>query len=150
VAELRDTIIDPLLRRLFDYWLEKCAGHRFPARRDIDPLDFGYLLGNIMLIDVLGDPPRFRVRLHGSNMSARASYDLTGKTLNDLPITDYRAYVIERCRNLVDDPRPLVVRHDRVLDGRSRHYEALWLPFSEDGTHATMLLCALIYRDKHW
>jgi len=33
---------------------------RFPARADIDPLDFGYVLGHVMLLDVLRDPLRFR------------------------------------------------------------------------------------------
>jgi hypothetical protein len=32
-----------------------------------------------------------------------------------------------------------------MLDLRSRNYEALWLPFSEDDCTVTTLLCALIY-----
>ncbi len=135
-ADLAARIRDPRLQRFYEYW---------PARRDIDPLDFPYLLGHILLVDVLESPLRFRVRLHGSHMVARAQYDLTGKLLDELPINDYRAYVMERCRKLVASGEPAIVHHDRPLDGRIHRYEALWLPFSEDGVRVTMLLAALIY-----
>jgi len=143
-------IREPRLLRLYEYWTARRGTRRFPTRRDIDPLDFSYLLGSLMLLDVLRDPLRFRVRLHGSDMVRRAAYDLTGKLLDQLPITEYRSYVIERCKTLIETGEPALVHHDRVLDARSRRYEALWLPFSEDGVGVTMLLCALIYQDSHW
>ncbi|MBX6321162.1 MAG: PAS domain-containing protein [Rhodospirillaceae bacterium] len=54
------SIEDERLRRLFAYWREKAAGRIGPARRDIDPLDFHYLLGDIALVEVLRNPLRFR------------------------------------------------------------------------------------------
>jgi hypothetical protein len=140
-AEIRDE----RLLRFYQYWLDRKGARRFPSRSDIDPLDFPYLLGNVMLVDALRDPLRFRVRLHGSNMVMRAGYDLTGKFVDDLPIPEYRRYVIERCKGLVKTGAPLAVRHDRVLGGQPQRYEALWLPFSSDGTQVTMLVCTLIY-----
>ena len=143
-------ITEPSLQRLYEYWLQRRGGRRFPTRADIDPVDFAYLLGNIMLIDVMRNPLRFRTRLHGSEMTRRAQYDLTGKFLDELPIADYRDYVIERCRRLVETCEPVLVQHDRVLDGQHRRYEALWLPFSENGSDVMMLLAALIYKDRNW
>jgi hypothetical protein len=140
-------IRDPRLRSLYDYWQARKAARRFPARRDIDPLDFRYVLGSVMLVNVLREPLRFRVRLHGDKMARRAGYDLTGKLLDELPISDYRTYVIGRCRGLVESGEPLSLHHDRIIDGRSHRYEALWLPLSEDGSSVSMLLCALIYHD---
>lgn len=144
-SDLTDQIQDSRLLRLYHYWLTRKGDRRFPSRRDIDPLDFAYVLGHVMLLDVLRDPLRFHVRLHGTAMAMRAQYELTGKLLDELPITDYRAYVIERCKALVASGAPLVVHHGRTLDGRTRRYEALWLPFSDDSVNVTMLLCALIY-----
>ena len=140
-----EDIRDSRLRRLYQYWLEKKAQRRFPTRSDIDPVDFPYVLGHVILFDVMRDPLRFRVRVHGTEMVAKAGYDLTGKFLDDLPITDYRRYVLARCESLVRDAEPLLVRHDRTLDGKSWKYEAVWLPLSDDGQHVTMLLAALIY-----
>ena len=142
------TIAEPSLLRLYRYWVEKKGGRVLPSRREIDPLDFPYALGRIMLVEILHDPPKFRVRLHGSEMVRRAGYDLTGKTLEDLPDSEYRSYVIGRCKKIVASGQPTFVRHDRVLDDRVWRYDALWLPFSDDGTDVTMLLCALIYQDR--
>jgi hypothetical protein len=140
-ADIRDT----RLRRLYEYWLAKKGQRRFPSRKDIDPVDFPYVLGHVMLVDVVRDPLRFRVRVHGTDMVAKAGYDLTGKFLDDHPISDYRHYVMERCEGLVRDGEPLLVWHDRSLDGKRRRYEALWLPLSDDGQQVTMLLAAMIY-----
>jgi hypothetical protein len=143
--EIATGIQDSRLCRLYEYWLTKKGERRFPARCDIDPLDFGYVLGHVLLLDVVREPLRFRVRVHGTEMATRAGYDLTGKFLDDLPVTEYRHYVRERCERLVRDGEPLLVQHHRMLDGRSRQYEALWLPFSGDGRNVTMLLCGMIY-----
>jgi hypothetical protein len=139
---------EPSLRRLYEYWLARRRGRRYPRRGDIDPLDFTYVLGNVMLVDVLRNPLRFRMRVHGSEMARRARYDLTGKLLDELPIADYRNYVIERCTRLAETGEPALIHGERVLDGRSHRYEALWLPLSEDGIGVTMLLCGLVYRDR--
>jgi hypothetical protein len=147
-ADLAQNIREERLRRLYDYWVDRKGDRRMPARHDIDPLDFPYLLGNIMMVDVARDPLRFRVRVHGTNLVRLSAYELTGKLLDELPNTAYRAYVIERCRGLVESGEPAIVRHDRMLDGHHRHYEALWLPLADDGTTVTMLLCALIYENR--
>jgi hypothetical protein len=147
-ADLADEIQDPRLARLYDYWLERKGSRRYPTRRDIDPVDLRYVLGHMMLLDVLRDPLRFRFRLHGAEITSRVKYDLTGKFLDDMPDPAYRDYSIARCKGLVASGEPLVVRRDRTVADMSCPYEALWLPFSEDGCGVTMLLCALIYEDK--
>jgi PAS domain-containing protein len=105
-ADLDGSIREARLRRLYAYWRERKGDRRMPARRDIDPIDFAYLLGNIMLVDVIRDPLRFRVRLHGTALVRLSAYELTGKLLDELPDTAYRAYAIERCRGLVESGEP--------------------------------------------
>ena len=140
-ANLRDA----RLRRFYDYWLGKCGGRRMPARRDLDPLEFPYVLGNLMLVDVLRDPQRFRVRLHGTNVVARMHYDMTGKLLDEVPRPEWRAYILERCRGLAASGEPLLLWNDLMLDGWTSRYEALWLPLSDDGVNVNLLVCAMIY-----
>lgn len=148
-ADLTPLIKHSKLLRLYDYWRCKRKEGRLPARRDIDPLEFSFALGNIMLIDVRRGPLTFRVRLHGSEMIRRVGYEMTGKNLTELPVEPrYLAYVLARCEDLVARPEPIVVSNDRTLDNRLRSYEALWLPFSDDGTAVNMLLCALYYSDE--
>jgi hypothetical protein len=148
-ADLTRQIRDPRLLQLYDYWRDRRGHRRFPTRRDIDPLQFRYVLGYVMMVDVEPhDSPRYRVRLRGSEMAQRARYDLTGKFLEDLPDSEYRAYVLGRCASLLRKGDPEIIHHDRVLDGEVRKYEALWLPFSENGSDVTMLMCALIYAQR--
>jgi hypothetical protein len=83
-------ITDPKLQQLYDYWLDKRNGQRYPARADIDPLEMRYAMGNIMLVEVLGELlPRFRIRLHGSNLVPRHGGEHTGK--DDRRTAGYRA-----------------------------------------------------------
>jgi len=145
IPDIAGDIRDPRLRRFYGYWLGKRGARRMPARRDIDPLDFPYVLGNLMLIDVLRDPLRFRVRLHGSNVVARMHYDMTGRLLDEVPRPEWRAYILERCRGLAATGEPLLLLNDLILDDASSRYEALWLPFSDDGVNVTLLVCAMIY-----
>src|SRR5215471_13459596 len=91
---LADQIREPRLKRLFAYWCAAKRGRRMPARRDLDPLDFPYALGYVMLVDVLREPLRFRVRLHGTEITRRVFYDLTGKLLDDIPDPEYRHYAV--------------------------------------------------------
>ena len=144
--DLAAEIREPRLQRLFAYWCAARRGRPMPARRDLDPLDFPYALGYVMLVDVLREPLRFRVRLHGSEITQRVHYDLTGKLLDDIPDPEYRRYAIKRCRALVAAARPLRLEQDRELDGRIHRYEALWLPLSDDQVRVTMLMCGLVYR----
>src|SRR3954469_17894074 len=146
VTDLAAEIVEPRLQKLYAYWTGVRGTRRLPARRDLDPLDFAYMLGHVMLIDVLRDPLRFRVRLHGSEMTMRARYDLTGKFLDDMPPGTFRGYVIERCRGLVEHAQPVRAEQDRTIDGRIHRYEALWLPLSDDGSTVSMLMLGLVYR----
>ena len=137
--------VHPLLRQLYAYWDERRAGRTMPARADIDPVDFAYALGNVILVDVLRAPMRFRIRLHGTTLAERAGYELTGKMLDELPITDFRTLATQSFTTIATTGRPFHSSRDRVLDGHHRAYETLMLPLSEDGTAVNMLLVALFY-----
>src|SRR6266852_1145497 len=120
----------------------------FPARRDIDPLDFRYALGHVKLLDVLRQPLRFRFRLHGTALTLRAGYDMTGKLADELPNAKNRAMLIERCRTVVEQRRPLAMTDNRLLGRSTLWFEVLWLPLAEDGSTISMLIVALYYRDE--
>jgi hypothetical protein len=137
----------PGLARLFDYWDKQRAGREMPARVDIDPLDMSFILGKVALVDVLHDPLRFRFRLHGSGMTQRAGYNLTGRFVDDIPDTEFREAARNGFTTVVTSRRPRYSRRDRVLDGKRLNYEALILPFSNDGERIDMLMAGLIYID---
>jgi hypothetical protein len=105
------------------------------------------VLGDVLLIDVLHEPLRFRFRLHGTNLVRRAGYDMTGKMVEELPGLENRAVLVARCHALIETRRPIVATHNRVVDGRRRRYEVVWMPLSSDATTIDMLMAGLVYLD---
>lgn len=141
-----DTIINPRLRRLYEYWCERRGDRRFPSRADIDALDLTFLMGNLILIDVIdGTPPGFFIRLHGTNLVQRVGYELTGKLLNELPDTEFRQLAMQTFAWVTQTGEPFRGYRDRMLDNRPHRYETLILPLSNDGERVDRLLVGLIY-----
>jgi hypothetical protein len=140
-------IVDPALQRLYGYWNERRATRAMPARADIDPLDLGFILGHLILVDVLCDPRRFLIRVHGTELARRVGYELTGKVLDELPQTDFRKLTRESFTTVVETGLPLHRLRDRILDGRRVQYEALILPLSKGREKVEVLLVGLRYKD---
>jgi hypothetical protein len=140
----------PKLQQLFDYWESKRGARTMPARADIDPLDLSFIIGNVILIDVIqGDPLQFRIRLHGTNLTERVGYELTGKMLDELPQVEFRELSRLSFTKVSSTGKPLQARRDRILDERPRRYETIILPLSGDDARVDMLLCGLIYDDEN-
>lgn len=144
-------IVNPRLRQLYECWLDKRAGRRFPSRADFDPMELRYILGNLLLVDVIGNaPPDFRIRLHGSNLASRHGYDLTGKLLDELPLAEQRDRARQTFTTVVATGEPLHGHRDRVFaeSWQRQSYETVVLPLSNDGTTINMLLVGLIHDDE--
>jgi hypothetical protein len=128
------------LSSIHDYWEQKRAGRLAPRRRDIDPVDMVEMLPRIMLVDILGSPPRFRYRLSGTAIAAIHRTEPTGKGPLDLTPSAYGRLLDTHYRDCIKRRTPLM--HLIVLDtfNRSRAYARLILPLSEDGETVTMLM----------
>jgi hypothetical protein len=148
MASFVEQIRRPMLRRLYAYWDERRGDRAFPARADIDPLDMGFALGNISLVDVLHEPLRFRYRLHGSIIVERIGIDMTGRFVDDIAEPDRRAFVEENFRTVVDTRAPLARRGHRVLDQRPWNFDSIILPLgAENGMIDMLLLCVEYHND---
>jgi hypothetical protein len=143
VESLAALTADAALVRLYAYWRERRGAKRYPARRDIDPLDFGFALGRVSLVDVLGIPRRFRYRLVATILTEHLGYEMTGKYLDQIPETEMRAYTARLYAAALGQASPFFARDEIVLDGRQWKNEALVLPLSSDDRSIDMLM---IYR----
>jgi hypothetical protein len=149
---LRARIRHPAMGRLLEYWLGK-RGTRFaPSRTEIDPLDIPYALGDLLMLDV--EPPSggadgtlFRYRLTGSRIVLLTGYDLIGSTTAAIPDSANRAYLENVYRRTVAERAPVLVEHQRPIEGRPRGYALLALPLSSDGVTVDILMAHQIYDD---
>ena len=136
------------LNDLYAYWLAKRGARIGPSRSAIRAEDMALLLPNLYLADVVGDPPRFRFRLFGSNLAQAYGEDVTGKFLDQIDLGSVsKTDVINFLTRIVRECRPQVVRVRFVkqTDGRSLEYERIGLPLSDDGKAVNMILCALAF-----
>ncbi|HUB94724.1 MAG TPA: PAS domain-containing protein [Stellaceae bacterium] len=141
------SIRTPVLRRLHRDWESRRAGRDFPARRDFDVLDLHYAIGRLALVDVEQSPSlRFRFRLHGTAISQRVGYDMTGKDLEDVPFPDVRAAIREHFTDVVGERKPAVRMRERQATGDGFiSAEVLVLPLAQDGTTIDMLLIGVVF-----
>jgi hypothetical protein len=141
-------VVDPLLARLYAYWQAKRGGRPMPARADIDPLEMRFILGHVMLLDVLRAPQRFRVRLQGTEFLWWVGREMTGFTLDDAPKTELGAFAARCLASVAETAVPYhwIGRHE--LDGMLRRYEAIIMPLAGVGEIVDMLLVGIRCRGR--
>lgn len=135
-------IDDEDLRRLFDYWRVQRCGRLMPSRGDIDPLDIGWALNRVFLVDYI--PAKGLVyRLAGADIaSVFGRGNLKGLQPRDFLPPD-RADVIEAAfMRVLEEPAVMVMRGmvylraDRLPMG-----ERIFMPLADrDGDTATGVL----------
>jgi len=132
------------LRGLVDYWRTKSAGGTLPGRRDLDPMEMRAWLAHILLVDVKGEPRRFRWRLVGTHLTEAVGHDSSGLWFEDV----YEGAVLDRflqIYNQVVDCRD-VVRTAGLLYFPKHHdvpAEAVNMPLASDGRNVDMVLTGL-------
>jgi hypothetical protein len=120
-----------------------------PSRADLDPLEMGAWLGNLLLIDV-AKGGEFVYRLYGTKFVDSFGVDMTGHGVDELPPeqqerlrTDYEA-VSESCaprvRLYTADFEPPSSSSKPAAPSQVVTWERLVLPLSDDGVRVTMLL----------
>lgn len=138
---------DDRLRRLLAYWLEKRGDRPFPAKAEIDPVEFPYILGYVTLVDVERDPRRYRFRLDGSILVALSGTDYTGRYLHELPGEQYVAFITKTYDRVVDNGEPFRYLKNELLDQQLFSEETLILPLGDNPPRVDMLVVAVIPAD---
>lgn len=136
------TPLSPDLQRLLAYWQGRRGPRRYPARADIDPLDLGYLIGRLALIELKDQGPRYYVRVWSGAHVVRYGVDLTGKCLDVACMQDAGCMPtadLDRCAEI---SRPVLGTCTAERNGEMKRWESLALPLGERRT--TMLLVGLV------
>jgi hypothetical protein len=138
------------LRRLLAYWQSRRRGDALPGRADMDPLDLGWILGDVSLVEVHpgSTGPRFRFRLVGSRVAARFGFDPTGRWLEDFPGDDYPHHIGRAFAEVAARAMPFAERPNMVIDGMLHNYEILRLPLAADGRRVDMLMIGADFSDE--
>jgi hypothetical protein len=140
---MQDPIEHPKLAALKVRWQEKCAGRKMPARSDFDTLEFGPWMGHLTVLDVIDGGRDYYFRLHGTNIVTLYGYEMTGKTVSELP-NEVGTTILKEYREAVDRRGPVLVARNHALPRKDyTKIIKLILPLSSDGESVDKLLsCA--------
>jgi hypothetical protein len=137
----------PVLQQLYAYWNNKSKLQR-PRRSDIDPLEIGVDIPNVVLLDIAHDPLRFRWRLLGSCIVDATGRNATGKRFEDFYPHPVLADVMRVFSRSALTGLP--IRHvgtGRFADRDYLAYESVHLPlFDADGRNVEMIIGGLHFR----
>ena len=126
-------------RQLARWWFaarERCP---LPSLKDFDPRQMGRFLSGVIVVDVLEEGQRFRIRLAGEDHRLAQGWRLKGADLMrfSLPYPPN-----ERLLWLVREKRPYMARDlpgPRQATG-ARRYSVVAFPLSEDGERVTAVI----------
>jgi len=140
--EFRQHLIEPEIVELYDYWCARRGGRAAPSRKDVDPVQIPRHLPNLMLIDVLRDPLRFRYRLVGTRVVTASAEDRTGQFFDQVRFLNANPAVVKHYQTVANDATPhyaLEPFHNWQRDS-TYQVQRLLLPLSSDGTTVDMIL----------
>lgn len=138
-----DTPLTPSNRLMVDHWngLRPSPAH-LPARAAFDPVAVPTLLRGIWLVELIGTPPRYRVRLYGTRLAEGFGLDLTGRFLDEAPIGFADSAAEADFRAIAADGLPRWWRGavSMTVPRSARMIEVVMLPLATDGRTVDMIL----------
>jgi hypothetical protein len=130
------------VRQIVDYWVAIHPPAGLPGRQHFEPLDVPALLPNIRLLDVVGNLPRFRVRLMGTKVREFMGEEQTGRWLDEVfPNLHGSLTNTELVKTVtMKVPRWRRGKPAVALDRKFLDMERCYLPFAQDGKTVDMVL----------
>jgi hypothetical protein len=116
-------------------WSALCRGRPFPARAEIDPLDFRQILPYLSIVELHEDPFRIRYRLLGTEVTRFAGEDFSGKWLTETGWSVLHQQLNQMIYlRLHETQRPVFGRSQVDWRDRTDHYfQWALFPLGEDG-----------------
>jgi hypothetical protein len=122
---------DGRLALLLDYWNRARGTAELPAVSAIDPAEFKFLLGWLMIMEPLDGGADYRYRLYGTHVAEAFGRDLTGERVgNSFP--EVAQFVIGAYQRLLQIRRPILTVHTPPALIPIDRWERLILPFADE------------------
>ncbi len=134
--------LHPLARDGFRHWRGLLKGRRFPPRADLDPTAIPRNLAQISIVDVLHDPPGFRLRLLGHHNRLLQGAG-PGDDIAQVHPSQGRDRILARLNRCVEERRPIrgVYRYAPLRNpGRLVWAEVASCPLSDDQRTVTHIV----------
>jgi hypothetical protein len=135
------TLRDDRICRFAAYWLSRRAPGRFPAFRDVDPLDIPWALPWIWIHDWDAEAGDFRCRLAGEEVAALYDRPMRRRLLCEVMAPQAHRKIAARLQACIEGPLIMHVRGPVYRDHSRRALgERVILPLAEDHVAPSSLL----------
>jgi hypothetical protein len=137
----------PKIGEAYAYWLRIHPPRGLPGRQHFEPTDIPGLLRHIRMLDVEGQPPRFKIRVVGTQYAERLGHDTTGQYLDDL-FEGFEGSRFHRgLLDVIENKRPIWRRGPLQWFCREEYssVERIHLPLARDGETVDMVLTVSVY-----
>lgn len=140
----------PKIIQVLKYWLSIGPESGLPGRQHLDPLDIPHLLPNMRLIDIEGQPPRFKTRLMGTVLRDFFGEEQTGSYCDEIFPNFQETRIHRDLLTTITEKRPNWMRGHPLLHLEKDYVavERIFLPFAADGDTVDMLMSYILFGDK--
>ena len=124
------------------HWRTLRRGTALPARADFDPSAIRALLPHLMIVEMVGTPPRPRYRLVGTAVAEIAKLDFTGEYADGLDFQEAEEFDYGAAYRAVAAARQPGLGHSAMLAGGTvpRWIEFAICPLADDGVTVNQFL----------
>lgn len=133
---------NPVLRRMYEYWVEKTRGRRLPDRKDLDPAEIAELLPHLSIVELVGDEPRYRFRLIGTHVVAALGFNPTNRFVDEFTTDNGAKFLIGLFGEVGAKARPLYSASAFKAGEDGMSTERLLLPFAMGTAEARQIVMA--------
>jgi len=134
------------IRALHQYWRSIRTARVLPSREDVELLDIGALMPNVMIVEFEQDPFRVKYRLVGTRVVEMSGFEFTGKYLDEIVFPDVLTEFERAYRQLVKGRRPMLGRTECVTPTEEQNaHDVGVFPLSSDGRTVDMALVIECY-----
>jgi hypothetical protein len=127
--------------RTWQRWIR--AENTMPFSDDVDLAPLKMLSANLVLIDVISDPPRFRFNKLGAKIVARFGRDITGKFADEIEPRPPFDYLIAQASATVEAGAPTLYSSSAPRKGSRGGYMRIMLPAWGNG-RVDLLLSVIV------
>ena len=139
-----DDLQDSHLNALFDYWRGQKGDAAMPRSTDFDLLNLGAEISYIMLLDVRDGGWDFVYRYYGVGIAERSGFDMTGRSVRDIPApSGISIFFLAGYRAVMKRREPLLTWHAAPTQRSVVSWERLILPLATetDGHLEQLVVC---------
>ncbi len=137
-------IRDTRLKDLLVYWETKRRGRSMPLAGDVGLVDLGFIMPNLLWVEIEHAPRRYRYRRVGSELERIYGSSVEGLYIDEMPGFLYRRIASRAYAEVVDGREPICRILSFSMVSWFAKYERLLLPVSSTGERVDIVLGAIV------